>query len=320
MDNVIVSIIIVNYNTWELLSPCINSIAKYCSDVRHEVIIVDNASSDGSVEKIREQFPYVKLISNNANMGFGKANNQALGLAEGEYVFLLNSDTLILDSGLSNALSFMKKNDVAMLTPKLVGSNGSVQRNFEERCTIFTHINSMLRLTFRVSRLLRQKQGHLTEPALVDFIIGAAMLIKRSVVNDHGLFDEQFFFTGEEADLCLRYRSAGLSIYYYPEWSVMHLVSAGDQHKCFHMLQYLKSLPMLVRKHAGWAWYVFTKQLTMVYICSSFISFRIKSIKGGRYEAVCAKRYAALLRWYFGLINEQDVYDLDCCKYKVKVD
>jgi len=226
MPEIEVSIIIVNYNTWDLLSPCLDSIAEHCQGVSHEVIVVDNASSDGSVEKIRRTYPDVKLVANDENTGFAKANNQGAEIAKGEYLFLLNSDTVLTGPGMREAFDYMRANGVAMLGPKLLNADGSLQPSFQVRNTLNRQLLAIAGMVARTHKLLPAKQP---ESVLreVGFLLGAALLVDGSAVQQEGLFDEQFFFNGEERDLCLRFRKSGLSIVYYPNWQIIHYGGGG---------------------------------------------------------------------------------------------
>jgi len=307
-----VSVIIVNFNTWRYLKPCIESIENYFSNVSHEIIVADNNSADGSVKLLKEHFPLVTIIENTGNLGFAKANNQAAAIARGDFLFLLNADTLIRDDRIQAALDFMKQNNVALLGPMLLNPDNSLQRSYQRRNSLNQQLLNILLLTTRLSKFVRRDEGIPGKPAKVGFLVGAALLIDANAVRKNGLFDEQFFFTGEERDLCLRLLQNRLDIYYYPAWTVMHYGGSGDAHNPFHILNWIKSTIQLTRKHGTVLHTSIARSLFFLLLLSNMVSFYLKSLL--RADSAFFQnsiRYKNLFCWYIGRFSEQTVYSRD---------
>lgn len=212
-----VSIIIVNYNTYELTSECIESIFKHTFDICFEVIVVDNGSCDNSVSKLSKD-SRIHLIKSSTNLGFGKANNLGLTFAKGKYIFLLNSDTLVLN----NAVKIFY--DFAESSPSTVGFIGCVLKNeymmpihsYSQFPSIFNMLINIFKIYIRIIGLVKvaehiQKEDYSKLPASVDYITGADLFVKRSTIEKFGFFDPDFFMYFEETELQERYRKVGYS-------------------------------------------------------------------------------------------------------------
>ena len=301
-----VSIIIINYNTWNLLASCIDSIQEHFEGVLHEIIVVDNASSDGSVEKIRENFPDVRLITNHENMGFAKANNQGAKVAHGEFLFLLNSDTLLTGPGLRGALDFMRGNDVAMLGPKILNEDGSLQPSFQVVNTLNRQLLRIASMVLRLNKISRQSKPE-SKPREVGFLLGAAMLINVRAVREVGLFDTQFFFNGEERDLCLRFLKAGKRIVHYPDWEIIHYGGGDAGRSPFHIVNWVKSTIKLSRKHGG-AWQEWSATFLFSVLLLSNAASRLARFVWSRdkdQKALALMNYRIFL-WHIGLSDEKN--------------
>jgi hypothetical protein len=221
------SIIIVTWNTRELTRACLASIAQHHGDVSHEIIVVDNASGDGTVEMIRQTFPHVEIIANDTNRGFGAANNQAMQHAGGEYVLLLNSDTEITAGVLRSAVAAMRNHrEVAVLGVRVEHPDGSLQ------LTCFAE-PTLLNITLQVLGLHRlpwpawfgrDRMRHWARDSVrdVDVVTGCFFMIRPRAMEEVGLFDEQFFFYGEETDWCRRFRAAGWAVRFMPAGTIVH--------------------------------------------------------------------------------------------------
>lgn len=236
------SIIIVNWNTRDLLARCLESvigsqlavtvqpsITTDCRTPITEVFVVDNASNDGSAAKVRQDFPCVRLIENQENVGFARANNQAIRLAMGRYILLLNSDTIVMPEAIARMVVFLDKNqDVGVLGPELLNSDREVQRSWAKFPTVWSelwgvHHRERIPCTSH-SSVQREKFYE------VDWMAGACLLIRRSVIRQVGLLDERFFLYSEETDWCLRIKSAGWRIVYLPGAQVVHLEGKSAAH------------------------------------------------------------------------------------------
>ncbi|OQY20272.1 MAG: hypothetical protein B6I35_10690 [Anaerolineaceae bacterium 4572_32.2] len=251
------SIIIVNWNVRELLQSCLRSI-RPSDEFDLETIVVDNASADGSVEMVRQEFPQVTLIANADNPGFTGGNNQGIAASRGRYILLLNPDTEVLDDALARMVAYMDAHpDVGVLGPMLLNSDGSVQssrRRFPTPATAFVE-STILQSCFPRHRLLRDYYV-LDKPdetiAKVDWVTGACILIRREALDQVGLLDDGFFMYSEELDWCRRARDVGWKIIYYPEARVLHYGGqSSEQVKAFQIIRFNQSKIRYFRKHHG---------------------------------------------------------------------
>lgn len=229
-----VSIIIVNYNTLEVTAQCLDSIFRLTHGVTFEVILVDNASTDGSREFFARD-KRIKYIYNTTNLGFGKANNLGFENAAGEYIFLLNSDTVLLNNAVGLFYEAIRKlpEKVACIGARLLSAE--LQPNHSYGCfptlrntcvTIGRVYKNMLGFKTASPELEQSPQ---TEPFEVPYITGADLFIKRSVVECCGLFDPDFFMYFEETEMQYRYHRAGYAMYIVPEPQIIHLESGSTK-------------------------------------------------------------------------------------------
>lgn len=240
-----ISIIIVNYNVKELLEQCIRSIFTASSGLNIEVIVVDNNSFDGSLRYIQEKFPddkRLKLIESPVNLGFAKANNLGVKKAAGEFVLILNPDTILQEDTLQKTLKFYKDNPgTGAVTCKLILPNGKLdlacRRSFPTPSVAVYRILGLSKI-FPKSRIFgKYNLTYLEENKTyeVDAIVGAFMLIKKSVYDEVNGFDEDYFMYGEDLDLCFRIKKAGYKIYYYPDTSIIHYKGESTKKAVFLM-------------------------------------------------------------------------------------
>lgn len=232
-----VSVVIVNWNTREILRACLQSIERHLSAVQHEVIVVDNASSDGSPDMVRETFPTVRLIANRENVGFARANNQAMRVARGQRFLLLNSDTLLTDDSVAQLLlSGSVDPGVGVWHCRLVLPDGRTQESayrfprldlaILEEMGLYKFLPRRLR-----GRLLLGGYWSYDEERDVDWVAGAFMLLPRAVFEQTGGFSEAIFMYGEDMEWGLRIRDAGWRIRYVPTASIQHLDHASAEQR-----------------------------------------------------------------------------------------
>jgi GT2 family glycosyltransferase len=225
-----VSFIIVSWNVCDLLRRCQSSVLREAEACQQstETIVVDNASSDGSAEMLRLEFPQVHVIANSENVGFTRANNQALAIAQGRYLFLLNPDTELRPGALRGLIDFMEGHPRAgMVGPRLFYGDGTPQssrRRFPTLATAFFE-STKLQQWFPRNRILTRyymldTRDDETQP--VDWINGSAMFVRRDVYDQIGGFDEQFFMYSEELDWCYRIHESGWQIFYLPSVEITH--------------------------------------------------------------------------------------------------
>jgi GT2 family glycosyltransferase len=229
------SVIILNHNTKLLLTDCLNSLKKVSGEVDLETIVVDNGSTDGSPEKVKKEFPLVKLIESGENLGFAKGNNLSRNVCRGEYILFLNSDSLLKKGVLKKTVEYMRRNsDVGALTCKLVLPSGKLdkdaRRSFPTPWISFSHLVLPLDKIFPKSRFFAGYwYGYISEDQVheVDVIQGAFFLTRKMILDKVGWFDEDYFLDGEDIDLCWKIKDTGMKIVYYPEVSIIHLKGAS---------------------------------------------------------------------------------------------
>ncbi|MFH1937874.1 MAG: glycosyltransferase family 2 protein, partial [Bacteroidota bacterium] len=223
------SIIIVNYNVKYFVEQCIHSIQNAVNGLTAEIFVVDNNSVDGSVRMIREKFPEVHLIENKDNKGFSKANNQAIRKAKGEYILLLNPDTILEDDTLTKCVSFMEGHpDAGGLGVKMIDGKGKFlpesKRGLPSPSVAFFKMFGFSSL-FPKSKLFNKYHlGYLDKDKTheVDILAGAFMMLRKKVLDEIGLLDEEFFMYGEDIDLSYRITKAGYKNYYFPSTRIIH--------------------------------------------------------------------------------------------------
>jgi GT2 family glycosyltransferase len=224
-----VSVVIVSWNVRELLRGCLESLRHAETAPSLQIIVVDNASDDGSQEAVQTGFPQVELVACQANLGFSRASNLGLRLAKGRYILFLNPDTVLHTDALNRLAALLDTNhDVDLVGPKIVSPDGTPQwiaaRRPPSAAQLSFQALYLHRLPMIGPRLLNRMtfQYDLNKSQEVEAISGAAMFGRRSAVEAVGGFDESFLFTGEDMDLCERMRIAGSKIFYLPEATVVH--------------------------------------------------------------------------------------------------
>jgi len=248
------SVVIVNWNTRDLLRDCLNSLIAGLGRLEAEVFVVDNASTDGSAEMVAAEFPAVRLLPQPVNLGFAAGNNVALRLARGRHVLLLNTDTLVHGLVLPDAVACLDSNPgVGVLGPRVLNTDGTVQAS----CSSFPSLGNLLLQTLGVTRVARWDGYRMTgwdrsEMRRVDVISGAAMFVRRSAMEQVGLLDESFFFYGEETDWCHRFGQAGWETMYVPLPAITHF-GGGSVRSLNHRRDVLltEATTRLHRKHGG---------------------------------------------------------------------
>jgi N-acetylglucosaminyl-diphospho-decaprenol L-rhamnosyltransferase len=251
------SVVVVSYNTRDLLRACLTSvISTMSSTANYEVFVVDNASLDGSAAMVKDTFPRVRLMANRENRGFAAANNQAIRESTGQYVILLNPDTLVMDGALERMAKFMEGHpNVGAVGPRLVFPDGSFQHSAFSFPTLpmiffdFFPLNHRLinsRLNGRYARALYDAG----DPFPIDHPLGAGLMVRRRTIEEVGSLDERFFMYCEEIDWCMRIKEAGWQIFCFPRAQIIHYV--GQSTKQFRAAMFVelhKSRYRLYEKH-----------------------------------------------------------------------
>jgi GT2 family glycosyltransferase len=274
-----ISILIVSFNTRDVLRECLESIERESAGLNVEISIVDNNSSDGSPEMIETDFPHVHLVRSNVNLGFGAANNVALEGCRGRYVVLLNSDAFLCPGSLRLAVHHMDENPKAGLGGgRLVGRDFSWQPSARMFPGILSDLSVMTGLASRFpkSRIFGYFDRTWADQSLaseVDWVPGAFSIIRSDVIASIGFFDPAFFLYSEEVDLCRRIKSAGYRVWYWPDITVIHIGGESSrQVKSLEMsstgaqlvLWRMRSTLLYYRKHHGAkAWFAKMMELTL---------------------------------------------------------
>jgi GT2 family glycosyltransferase len=273
------SVIIVNYNTRDLVCQCIGSLINHGPAFSFEVILVDNASNDGSCDDVESKFPSVRIIRNTHNVGFSAANNQGLAIAQGELVALLNSDTIVTPGSLDTMCDAFAINDrVGVVAPKLVYPDGSLQMSYGPIPNLFAAFCSFLDLKSLVASSTFQRLGRSRWTKLLgkttanyadwfsgdqpptrilqDNLLasGACLLIRRQCLEEVGHLDPNIFMYCDDADYCQRVHDKGWKILYLAEATIIHIKggTAGQDYRWTSPRSYESTL-YFFRKHRGWA-------------------------------------------------------------------
>lgn len=231
----VLSIIIVNWNTREHLQACLRSVFACPPAEPFEVWVVDNASSDGSAEMVRQQFPQVHLIANSENLGYGRANNQALRQAQGEFALVLNSDIEVMPGALQALIDFMREHPEAQAAGgQLILPDGRIQPSCSQRLTLWAVFceQTLLAKAFPRSRLFGSYNltwWSYDSVREVEQVVGACLLLRRQADGSFPLFDERYFMYAEDTELCHRIRRAGGRIYYVPHAKFKHHLGASSE-------------------------------------------------------------------------------------------
>jgi hypothetical protein len=251
-----VSIIIVNWNTCRFLEECLQSVYDQTKIIDFEVIVIDNASTDGSAEMVKRVFPNVILIENKENRGFAAANNQGIKAGKGKYFLLLNSDTIILDNAVEKVVKFSDSHDkAAVVACKTLNFDRSLQPN----CFMFPSVLNLFLSTFYLCHLFprnsffgreRMSWWDWKDSREVDVVTGCFMFVRREAIDLVGMMDDSYFMYFEETDWCYRFKKAGWKILFIPDAEIIHLGGSSSKQVRSEMLQqHIRSMLLFFRKH-----------------------------------------------------------------------
>ena len=226
-NDIALSVVIVSWNVRDLLQQCLASIEQGLGGLQMELIVVDSASSDGTVDMIASDFPWVRILPQAENVGFPRGNNIGMSAARGRYIFLLNPDTIVLNDSLQRMMSFMDaRADAGVVGPRLRYPDGLVQSSRRRFPTVLTaFFESTWLEPWAPATILRSYHAQdLPEDKTVnvDWVMGAAMMVRREVIDQVGMMDEAYFMYSEELDWCRRIKCAGWHVIYYPEAEIIH--------------------------------------------------------------------------------------------------
>ncbi len=267
-----VSVIIVSFNTLELLDKCIGSVYAHAGSLEIEVIVIDNASTDGSAEMIEQNFGEVRLVRNSKNVGFASANNQAIKLAKGKFMLLLNSDTVVLDGAIEKTVQFAEQNaKAAVVGCRTLNPDSTLQRT----CFMFPSVlNLMLSSTYLYKIFPRSRffgrelmtWWDRNDAREVDVVSGCFMLVRAEAIKQTGIMDESFFLYAEETDWCYRFRKNGWKLMFTPDAQIIHYGRASSGPRRAEMLLQLRSgILLFIKKHRSKVSYMFSCVLVALF-------------------------------------------------------
>jgi len=275
------SIVIVSYNVKNLLKECLESIYRTTKQIQFEVYIVDNHSSDGTIQMIQRDFPTVKLIRNKENIGFAKANNLAFRKSKGKYLLMLNPDTRILQNSFQKMINaFEKDTRIGVVGCKMLNPDGTLQPS----CYDFPTLREIFGMYFIGSRIFGGlKKFDYNKMQEVDFVRGAFLTLNRKCLEEVGLLDENIFMFGEETDLCYRIKQSGWKVMYMPDTVIIHHKGKSTEQISDNMyLQRIRSLIYYFQKHYGKTRTLFLRVIILLGMGSRLVLRRILEIKNKR--------------------------------------
>ena len=311
----ILSIIIVNYNTGKLLSDCIRSLWLNNHFLLPEIIVVDNNSSDKSIDLAKANSDKIRFILNDENVGFAKANNQGLQIAQGQFILFLNPDTVALPQALEKILEFFKKTpDAGIVGCKILNPDGSLQFS----CRSFPGFWNYFFESFFLYKLLPKNRWigkfYVTNFSYdkvkeVDVVLGAFMMTKKEILDQVGYFDERFFMYSEETDLCYRMKKKNKKVYFYPDAQIIHYGRASASQYPVKMFQQdHRSRFLFMRKHYSAINILFS---TWIIFIGVFLRIIFWSLASGyaflfnrlflKNSKIKLKVFVNLFFWYVGL-------------------
>jgi len=310
-----VSVLIVNWNTRDVVYDCLASIYEQTHGICFEVILVDNASSDGSVDMIKQEYPCVTLIENKENQGFASANNQAMEIARGRYVLLLNPDTIVLDGAIQKTVTYADNEpDIGVLGCQVWLNDKEIQKT----CFAFPTISGLVVQKLGLRRLFPRSRtfGWIdygwwdrTTSMDVDVVSGMFMLVRREVIDQAGIMDDAYFVYAEETDWCYRIKKANWRCVFSPVARIIHLDGGNkstDLVRVKMFVQMQKSLLIFYRKHLGLFSWILAKTIYVISMTLRCIGFAILSQvrKDDRLSKKAEQSLAALKFHLFGVYPE----------------
>jgi N-acetylglucosaminyl-diphospho-decaprenol L-rhamnosyltransferase len=299
-EQVELSVIVVNWDTRDLLVQCLLSVYDTTSDLESEVIVVDNASVDGSAEMVSREFPRARVIKNTENVGFARANNQAIAISQGRYLLLFNSDAIATPGSIQSLVSLGNAEPCAgVVGAQLLHPDGSFQASHTpfptlwQEFLILTGLGRLLLGRWYPSRGPEEDKG----PQVVDYVEGACMLVRREALGDVGGLDEGYFMYAEEVDWCYAMRAKHWQVWYQPAAKVIHL-GGGSSRSRYPQREgdLYRSRVQFFRKHYGdRAARLLKLQIYSLTAIKIAVHRLMRLVSGGRYgRPVVSLRYLAM--------------------------
>lgn len=298
-----------------MLKNCLASLYDTVNPKQVKIIVVDNASVDGSAEMVESTYPLVDLIDSGGNIGFGRANNLAASQSDTPYVLFLNPDTIVLKDSIAKMVAYMESNPaVGALGGKMKFPNGTVQPlGLQWFPSPFTELLSMLFISQKTQKRLRSYLPYIdpNENSDVSKLYGGCLIVRKTVLDQVGWFDERFFMYGEDVDLCRRITDAGWKLYYLSDAEIIHLVAgaSGNSTNQFSTLMKCESISKLMGKYYGKAGTLSYRiviaigsQVRLILLCAlkALAFLRIVPAHKITFES-SFRKYVAMIKWSFGL-------------------
>ena len=273
------SIVIVSYNTVNLLRDCLSSVIQNTENIGYEIWVVDNQSKDGSADMVESEFPQVKLIRNSINGGFSQANNLAIRqCGESKYVLILNPDTIVPKGTLVECVDFMEKDkEIGCLGCKVVKVDGTLDKACKRG---FPSPWNSLCYLMKLDKLFPKKKKfggynamfiHEDEESEIDSLVGAFMMLRKEAIEQVGLLDETFFMYGEDIDWCYRIKQAGWKNYYHPKVRIVHYKGESSKKQSTRMIgEFHKAMFIFYNKHYKNKYNIIVNLLTYLGIYSKW--------------------------------------------------
>lgn len=295
------SIIIVNWNTRDLLADCLASVAAHPPTRAHEIIVVDNASADGSADMVRERYPSVRLLALTQNLGFASGNNRAMELSHGRFLLFLNPDTVLYPGAVDALVAFMEDHpEAGAAGSMLLNADGTLQTSCFPAPTLGRELWRLFHFdALRPIGVYPMQQWPTDAPRQVDTVQGASFIVRREVLAEVGKLDESFFMYSEEVDWCLRIREAGWSIHWVPASRVVHYGGQSSRQVAPRMfVQLYHSKLLFFRKHYGRLYGLIYKAVlftaSLVRLLFTPLAWLLRPDRRPEY-ATLARRYGRLL-------------------------
>ena len=283
---------------------CMRSVIDTTGDIDYEIIVVDNASTDRSADAVKKLFPQVKVIANDENVGFAQANNQGYDASSGNFLLLLNPDTVVKSGAIKSVLEFMKNTpDAGLAACRLLNPDGSLQKSIKYFPTIMRNISEILlidRIFFR-----RHKWGtyYETKPFRINSCAGAFMMVRREALRKFPLFNSEFFMYAEEKDLAFRLKKSGWNTYFVPFGEVIHYggASTNQMPKDMYLELYKSNLKFFAINYGRLRGFILSLGLGVELLSYWFISIPLIPFRGPRYRF---KLYSYVLLAFPGMMKK----------------
>lgn len=304
------SVIIVSWNAKNYLSECLQSLNKYSSKYDAEIIVVDNASTDGSPSMVQEQFPRVKLIINENNYGFAKGNNLGINQSSGKYIFLINPDVIVKDECIEKMMAYMDVHpDIGILGPKILDPCGNTQRSCMEFPSLWNTFYSAFGLHIILGKFRffgGQMMTYWPHNSIrqVDVINGCFWMIRKEALNKAGLLDERFFMYSEDKDWCKRFYETGWKVIFFPDAEAIHYGGASSSNSPIRFyIEMQKANLQYWKKHysrCACNAYLFLIFLHHMFRVLGYISVYLISKRNRNQSAFKIRRSYTTIQWLIG--------------------